>query len=263
MEAVILAGGLGTRLSEETGLRPKPMVEINGIPILVHIMSYLDKFGIKEFYICLGYKSSYIKNYFYHQMMCIGNICLNFNDKSITQLSEINENCKDWKINLIETGLDNMTGSRLKQVLKFIKGDDFIFTYGDGLTNQNIHDLIDSHFKSRKLATVTAVQPPGRFGSLNLNTVNSQSLVNDFAEKPKDSQDWINGGYFILNKNVEKYLSDDNYCIWEKEPLVNLAKDGELNAFIHKGFWKPMDTLKDKKELENLLIKNEAPWINE
>lgn len=263
MEAVILAGGFGTRLSEETGLRPKPMVEINGVPILVHIMSYLYKFGIKDFYICLGYKSSYIKNYFFQQMMCMGNITLDFESKRISQLSEIEENYKDWKINFIETGLNNMTGSRLKQALKFIKGNNFIFTYGDGLTNQNINDLLDSHFSARKLATVTAVQPPGRFGSLKLDMINSEASVNNFAEKPKDSENWINGGYFVLNRNVEKYLSDEECCTWEKEPLVNLAKDGELNAFIHKGFWKPMDTLKDKKELENLLINNKAPWINE
>lgn len=261
MEAVILAGGLGTRLSEETGLRPKPMVEICGKPILIHILEYLNKFGINNFIICCGYKSSYIKDYFISKLMHQDDILVDFTTAEVSKLTKKNLN---WKVRLIETGLDNLTGSRLKQALKYIKGEDFLFTYGDGLTNQNINSLIKSHKVSNKIATVTAVQPPGRFGSLNLAQNNSEQFdVTSFSEKPIGDGSWINGGYFILNKKIDKYLNEKPNCIWEKEPLSNISKDNQLNAFLHYGFWKPMDTLKDKRELENLINKGKAPWLSQ
>ena len=260
MEAVILAGGLGTRLSEETGLRPKPMVEIAGKPILIHIIEYLSKFNIDKFIICCGYKSNFIKDYFVSKLIHQDDILVDFTKGKVEKLTNRGLN---WQVKLLETGLDNLTGSRLKQALKYVNGEDFLFTYGDGLTNQNIHELIKSHRSSKKLATVTAVQAPGRFGSLELQTQNEEQFnVTSFSEKPIGDGFWINGGYFILNKKVDQYLSDDKKCIWEKEPLSNIANDKELNAFLHNGFWKPMDTLKDKRELEHLVSSGNAPWLN-
>lgn len=260
MEAVILAGGLGTRLSEETGLRPKPMVEISGKPILIHIIEYLNKFKIDKFIICCGYKSSFIKDYFVSKLIHQDDILVDFTEGKVEKLTNRGLN---WKVKILETGLDNLTGSRLKQALKYIEGEEFLFTYGDGLTNQNIHDLVDSHVSSKKIATVTAVQAPGRFGSLELKEGDKKHFnVTSFSEKPIGDGFWINGGYFILNKKVDQYLSYEKECIWEKEPLSNIASDNELNAFLHHGFWQPMDTLKDKRELEYLVSSGKAPWLN-
>ena len=261
MEAVILAGGLGTRLSEETTLKPKPMVSIGRYPILIHIMNYLSKFGIKDFIICLGYKGEYIKQYFLNELHTMGDLEIDFSRNKIKKLSNKN---LDWNVKLIETGELNMTGSRLYQAIEYVNGDSFLFTYGDGLTNQDISKLIDSHTKSGKIATVTAVQPPGRFGSLNIDTFSPDSLniVKSFTEKPLGDNNWINGGYFILNKKVKNFLNSEENLVWEKEPLNQLANDSELNAFVHRDFWKPMDTLKDKMHLEKLVEEKKAPWID-
>lgn len=262
-EAVILAGGLGTRLSEETGLRPKPMVEIGGFPILLHIMRYMSRFGINTFTICLGYKGNMVKDYFTSLMTSSGSIRLNFRERK-TYCLEDDCSFRDWNIKLIETGALNMTGSRLKQALKHVESTEFLFTYGDGLTNQDINALEDSHRMAGKIATVTAVKPPGRFGALNLDLNSSDyrtSDVKDFSEKPLGDNAWINAGYFVLSKEVSKYLSDDQNCTFEKEPLTNLARDNQLNAFKHEGFWKPMDTLKDKNELNDLIKNCQAPWM--
>ncbi len=262
-EAVILAGGLGTRLSEETGLRPKPMVEIGDSPILLHIMNYMSRFGINSFIICLGYKGNTIKDFFTSLMTSSGSIRLDFSERKSYCLED---DCsfKDWNIKLIETGALDMTGSRLRQALKHVEDKEFLFTYGDGLTNQNINELVESHRTANKIATVTAVKPPGRFGALNLDTSSldtRNSDVMNFSEKPLGDNAWINAGYFVLSKEVSRYLSDQQDCTFEKEPLMNLAKDGQLNAFKHDGFWKPMDTLKDKNELNDLIKSRKAPWM--
>ena len=259
-EAVILAGGLGTRLSEETGLRPKPMVEICGIPIILHIMQYLNKSGIDKFVICCGYKSNIIKDYFTSMIYHKDDIEIDFQKEEIRSLTQ---KANKWRVRLIETGERNMTGSRLMQALKYVDGNEFLFTYGDGLTNQDIQEQYKYHKQSNRIATVTAVQPPGRFGSLQIEgNCNAEICgnVNAFEEKPKGETGWINGGYFILDKRVEKYLNKSNDLVFEGEPLMKLAKDGELNAYKHSGFWKPMDTLKDKRMLEEMYNAGEAPW---
>lgn len=251
-KAVILAGGLGTRISEETDLKPKPMVEIGGKPILWHIMKLYSFYGINEFIICLGYKGYVIKEYFlnYYQHMSDLTVDLRSNDVSIHS-----SGAEDWKVTLVDTGLDSMTGGRLKRVAEYIGQDDFCFTYGDGVADVNIEKTIESHFKHNRLATVTAVQPAGRFGALSCN----DNRVERFIEKPQGDGAWINGGFFVLSPKVLNYIKGDS-TIWEQEPMRDLAKDGEMSVYFHKGFWQPMDTLREKRMLETHWESKNAPW---
>jgi len=253
MKAVILAGGLGTRLSEETVSKPKPMVEIGGKPILWHILKMYSYYGINDFIICCGYKGYVIKEYFANYFLHESDITFDMkNNKMIVH----KERAEPWKITLIDTGENSMTGGRLKRVLPYIKDDEsFCFTYGDGVSDVNIKELIHFHKSHGKQATLTAVYPPGRFGSIVLD--NNQVIK--FVEKPRGDGSLINGGFFVLSPKVINEIDGDN-TIWEQEPLKNLANDGQLMSFKHEGFWHPMDTLRDKLYLESLLEKNEAPW---
>lgn len=254
MKAVILAGGLGTRISEETHLRPKPMIEIGGKPILWHIMKIYSSYGIKHFVICLGYKGYLIKEYFANYRQHMSDLTINLSDNSI----EIHNNfAEDWKITLVDTGDESMTGGRVKRIKNFIKDDEsFCLTYGDGVSNVDVGKLIDFHKSHGKLATLTATQPPGRFGALHID---GKNLITDFHEKPDGDGNFINGGFFVLSPKVIDYIEGDK-TLWEQEPLKNLAKDGELMAYKHTGFWQPMDTLRDKTQLEELWQSGKAPW---
>ena len=257
MKVVILAGGLGTRLSEETNAIPKPMVEIGGLPILLHIMQIYSSYNINDFIICCGYKSSIIKNYF-------NNFSLNKSDVTFNmqtnKMKFINKAKLSWKITLVDTGLDTMTGGRLKRVQNYVKNEKaFCLTYGDGLGNINIIDLISFHKKHGKLATITATNPPSRFGAIKID--DNINKVIDFNEKPKIENEWVNGGFFVLSPDVINYIEDDK-TIWEKKPLQQLAKKGELFAYKHHGFWMPMDTLREKLILNDLWNKGKAPWKN-
>ena len=251
MQAVILAGGLGTRLSEETYNKPKPMVEIGGKPILWHILKIYSFYGINDFIICCGYKGYLIKEYFANYFLHNCDVTLDLSSNSIEVHSKKSES---WKVTLIDTGENTLTGGRLARVKNFIK-DTFCFTYGDGLADINLKELINYHKKSKKKATITAVKPPGRFGALELK----MDKVINFHEKPKGDGFWINGGFFVLEPSVIDFISGD-LCTWEHEPLKKLSKDGELNAFKHYGFWQPMDTLRDKSNLERLWSIDQAPW---
>ena len=251
MKAVILAGGLGTRLSEETHLRPKPMVEIGGRPILWHILKTYSYHSITDFVICCGYKGYIIKEYFANYFLHNSDVTFHMDNNRM----EIHkQNAEPWKITLIDTGEFTLTGSRLARVKDYIDGT-FCFTYGDGVADVNIRELIKSHKESKKKATLTAVQPPGRYGALRLN---GNQVVN-FQEKPDGDGGWINGGYFVLEPAVLDLLETSG-CTWESEPLHALAQSHELNAYFHKGFWQPMDTLRDRQKLEELWSKNKAPW---
>ncbi len=251
MQAVILAGGLGTRLSEETYNKPKPMVEIGGKPILWHILKIYSFYGIKDFIICCGYKGYLIKEYFANYFLHNCDVTLDLSSNTI----EVHEKkSESWKVTLVDTGDNTLTGGRLARVKNFIK-DTFCFTYGDGLADINLEKLIDYHKKSKKKATITAVKPPGRFGALEFEA----GKVVNFNEKPKGDGFWINGGFFVLEPSVIDLISGDS-CTWEQEPLKKLSQDGELNAFKHNGFWQPMDTLRDKNNLEKLWSLDQAPW---
>lgn len=253
MKVVILAGGLGTRLSEETSLRPKPMVDIGEFPILWHIMKYYSSYGYNEFVICLGYKGYVIKEYFANYFTHQSNVTIDLINNSIETHSTFVE---PWKITLVDTGKSSMTGGRIKRIKEFIGNEQFLLTYGDGLSNIDINELVKQHNKSNKILTVTAVQPIGRFGALNLN---NESEVVSFLEKPRGDGSWINGGFFVCEPKIFDYILDDN-TIWEKEPMENIAKDGNLNAYKHYGEWKPMDTLRDKFELETEWSTGNAFW---
>ena len=231
MKVVILAGGLGTRISEESDVQPKPMIKIGGMPILLHIMKIYSYYKINEFIICLGYKGDVIKNFF------------------------SNYDSTPWNVQLIDTGLDTMTGGRLKRIQKHID-DTFCVTYGDGLSDININNLISFHKEKKSLATLTAVHPPERFGVLEL----SEEYVTEFHEKHRGQSSWINGGFFVLEPEIFDYLQDGDMTILEKKPFETLAKEQKLIAFKHNGFWHPMDTLRDKKHLEDLLASEKAPW---
>ena len=244
MKAVILAGGYGTRLSEETHLKPKPMVEIGNKPILWHIMKFYSSYGIKDFIICCGYKGYIIKEYFNNYFLHTSDLSISLKNNSIESFKKTTE---DWKITLVDTGEDSMTGGRLKRVKEHLGGEDFCFTYGDGLSDINIDNLIRFHKKSNKLATVSAVYPPARFGALEIK----DNQVTKFIEKPEGDGTKINGGYFILSPKVIDYIKDD-FSVWEKDPLERLASEGELSAYDHKGNWVAMDTLRDKEYLEKL-----------
>ena len=253
MQAVILAGGLGSRLSEETSIKPKPMVEIGGKPILWHILKIYSNFGINEFIICCGYKGYFIKEYFSNYFLHNSDVTI---DIQKNDLEIHTKNSEPWKITLIDTGEETMTGGRLKRVENYIKDDVFCFTYGDGLADINISKIIDFHKSKNKLATLLAVQPPGRFGSLEIS---NDGCVQSFQEKLLGDGGWINGGFFVLNKKVIDLVKND-LIVWEQEPLKILSEQNELNAFKHYGFWHPMDTLRDKKYLENLWLTRKAPW---
>ncbi len=253
MKAVILAGGLGTRLSEETDKRPKPMVEIGGRPILWHIMKMYSSHGINEFIVCCGYKGYVIKEYFANYFLHMSDITFDMQNNT---MEVHNKRAEPWKVTLVDTGEKSMTGGRLRRVAEHVKKEEnFCFTYGDGVSNINITESIKFHLAHGKAATLTATYPPGRFGALDIE---SGQVIN-FKEKPKGDGAMINGGFFVLKPEVLDYLVDDN-TIWEQEPLKSLAQAGELMAFEHHGFWQPMDTLHDKNLLENLWETNKAPW---
>lgn len=253
MKAVILAGGQGTRISEETDLKPKPMIEIGGKPLLWHIMKIYDHYNINEFIICLGVKGYIIKEFFLNYYSHLSDITVDLQKGEHTLFNNQSEN---WKITLIDTGPETMTGGRIKKIIPYVNNETFLLTYGDGFADINISDLITFHYQNKKLATVTAVRPPGRFGVLSLKT---DSSVCNFNEKPSDEIGWINGGYFVLEPDIIKYIDNDQ-TIWEQKPLQSLAKDNQLMAYKHYSFWKPCDTLRDKRELENLWMQNKAPW---
>lgn len=254
MKVVILAGGLGTRLSEETDLKPKPMVEIGGRPILWHIMKIYSAHGFNEFIICCGYKGYMIKEYFANYFLHQADITVDIGKNSV----EIHRSAAEpWKVTLVDTGLSTMTGGRIKRIQEYIGDNTFMLTYGDGVSNVNIKELLAFHKKNGKLATVTAVQPSGRFGALHLN---DQYLVESFMEKPKSDGAWINGGYFVLEPGIFEYITEGDSSIWERTPLENLSDSHELMAFKHTGFWRPMDTLRDRIELDNMWKNGKAYW---
>jgi glucose-1-phosphate cytidylyltransferase len=253
MKAVILAGGLGTRLSEETSSRPKPMVEVGGKPILWHIMKMYSSHGINDFIICCGYKGYVIKEYFANYFLHQSDVtfCMKENRMEVHE-----ERAEPWTVTLVDTGDDSMTGGRLARVADHIKDEEaFCFTYGDGVGDMDITATIEFHKQHGKQATLTATYPPGRFGALDIDN----GRVNNFKEKPKGDGAMINGGFFVLSPKVLERISGDD-CVWEQEPLIGLAEDSELMAFEHQGFWQPMDTLRDKVHLEKLWSKGQAPW---
>ncbi len=252
-KAIILAGGLGTRISEETNLKPKPMIEIGGKPILWHIMKIYSHHGINEFIICCGYKGYVIKEYFANYFLHMSDVTF---DMSKNCMEVHQRNAEPWRVTLVDTGDETMTGGRLKRVADYVKGEEaFCLTYGDGVADVDITELIDFHKAQNAKATLTATIPPGRFGALNLNG----SKVRNFMEKPKGDGAMINGGFFVLSPKVFDYIADDR-TVWEREPLERLAHDGDLAAFPHHGFWQPMDTLRDKIYLEELWQSGKAPW---
>ena len=254
MKAVILAGGLGTRLSEETLDKPKPMVHIGDKPILWHIMKIFSSYNINDFIICCGYKGEIIKEYFINYHLYNADFDC---DLASSSHKILNLNTEPWHIKLINTGRNTMTGGRLKKIKKYIgKDENFLFTYGDGVGNINIKELIKFHNTYNKIATVTATSPPGRFGNLGINQNNQ---VDNFREKPAQGDSWINGGFFVLNSKVFDYIKDDQ-TVWENEPLTNLSNQGQLMAYKHYGFWQPMDTLREKNYLNELWQKEKAPW---
>jgi len=253
MKVVILAGGLGTRLSEETDIIPKPIVEIGGYPIIWHIMKIYSTYGYNDFLVCLGYKGYLIKEYFANYFLHMSDVTFNLKTgKMILQRS----NSEDWQVTLVDTGLSTMTGGRIKRIKKFIGNKTFMLTYGDGVSDVNIQSLVNFHKKNNKYATLIAVRPPGKFGSLVLGTSNG---VKQFVEKPAGDGSWINGGFFVLEPEIFNYIEGDD-TFWEREPLVNLSKDGQLVAYKHNDFWKCMDTLRDKRELEELWKSGNPPW---
>ena len=247
-----MAGGLGTRLNEETDTKPKPMVEIGGKPILWHIMKIYSAHGISDFIICLGYKGYAIKEYFANYFLHVSNVTFDLakNDMVVHQ-----HNAEPWKVTLVDTGDSTMTGGRLKNVRSYLDNEDFCFTYGDGLGDVDIGELIKLHKSEGALATLTAVQPPGRFGAIKTD----KNKIIGFQEKPEGDGGWVNGGFFILSPKVIDYIADET-TVWEASPMENLAENGELSAYFHHGFWQPMDTLREKKYLEDLWKSGKAPW---
>ena len=254
-KAVILAGGLGTRISEETHLKPKPMIEIGGMPLLWHIMKIYSLHGINDFVVCCGYKGYLIKEYFANYFLHMSDVTIDM----VTNKMEVHQRkAEKWKVTLVDTGEETITGGRLKRVSEYINGhDEFCFTYGDGLSNVDISSSIEFHRKHRKLATVTAVMPPGRYGALEKNG----NQVVGFVEKPRGDGAMINGGFFVLSPKVLEFIDDDD-TVWEGTPLAKLAQLGELMAFEHTGFWQPMDTLREKNLLEEYWRSGKAPWKN-
>jgi len=253
MKAVILAGGFGTRLAEETHNKPKPMIEIGGKPLIWHIMKIYSHYGINDFIICLGYMGYYIKEYFNNYFLHTSDVTLDFSNNSTIVHSR---SAEPWKVSLIDTGINTMTGGRIKRIEPYIEEEDFLLTYGDGVSNVNIQETIDFHLKHKKAATITVVQPAGRFGSVVLGEDKGVSV---FKEKPAEESGWINGGFFVLNRSIFNYIQNDA-TTWERDPLERLSADKELLAYQHKGFWQPVDTLRDKKLLETLWQENNPAW---
>jgi glucose-1-phosphate cytidylyltransferase len=253
MKVVILAGGLGTRISEESYARPKPMIEIGNKPILWHIMKIYSRYGVNDFVVCCGYKGYLIKEYFANYFLHMSDVTF---DMSKNSMEVHHRSAEPWRVTLIDTGEDTMTGGRLKRVESYIKGEEcFCFTYGDGVSDVNIADLIAFHRNQKVKATLTATMPPGRFGSLDFNG----HKVRSFKEKPRGDGGMINGGFFVLSPEVLEYIRDDT-TVWEHKPLEKLTEEGQLAAFQHRGFWYPMDTLRDKNYLEQLWSSGKAPW---
>jgi glucose-1-phosphate cytidylyltransferase len=252
MKAVILAGGMGSRLSEETSLRPKPMLEIGGRPILWHIMKLYAAHGVNDFIICCGYKGYVIKEYFANYFLHMSDVTFDIEHNEM----EVHQRfAEPWRVTLVDTGVATLTGGRLKRVKRYLSDEDFCLTYGDGVADVDISKLVEFHKKEGKLATVTAVQPPGRFGVLELEG----NLIRRFQEKPSGAGSWISAGFFVLSPKVVEYIEGDA-TPWEKEPMERLASEGELNAFCHDGFWQSMDTLRDRQYLESLWQSGKAPW---
>ncbi|MDR1460549.1 MAG: glucose-1-phosphate cytidylyltransferase [Campylobacteraceae bacterium] len=254
MKVVILAGGYGTRIAEETDIKPKPMVEIGGKPILWHIMKIYSHYGFYDFVILLGYKGYFIKEYFANYFLHQSDITFDLQTNSMKVHNNMSE---PWKVTLVDTGLDTMTGGRIKRAQKYIGDEDFLLTYGDGVGNVDISKTIVLHKTHSKAVTVTAIQPEARFGNLDMK---SNMRVKEFVEKPKTEVGWINGGFFVCSKKVFDYVSEDEGCIFEQQPLQNIARDGEMYAYKHEGFWLPMDTLRDNQKLNKLWKEGNAPW---
>lgn len=252
MIAVILAGGLGTRISEETHLKPKPMIEIGGRPMLWHILKIYSAHGINDFVICVGYKGYVIKEYFANYFLHMSDVTF---DMKNNRMEVHQKHAEPWRVTVVDTGEETQTGGRLKRVRDYLKEEAFCFTYGDGLSDVDVRGAVDFHHSHGKLATITAVQPPGRYGALQIES----GRVSDFHEKPHGDGAWINGGFFVLQPKVIDRISDDA-SIWEREPMESLARQGELMAYQHAGFWRPMDTLRDKIQLEELWQSGNAPW---
>jgi len=254
MKVLLLAGGFGTRLSEETDIRPKPMVEIGGKPILWHIMKIYSEYGFNEFVVLLGYKGYYIKEYFANYFLYQSDVTI---DMSNGEMEIHNNSSEPWKITLIDTGLNSMTGGRIKRAQKFIGDNPFMLTYGDGVGDINIKELLAFHKSHGKSMTMTSAQPDGRFGALDIDEKNQ---VKEFKEKPKGDGSWINAGYFVCEPKVFDYILDGDNTVFEQEPLKNLAQDGEILTYKHRGFWMPMDTLRDKNKLNEMWDEDKAPW---
>jgi glucose-1-phosphate cytidylyltransferase len=254
MKVVILAGGFGSRLGEETKVVPKPMIEIGEQPVIWHIMKHYSHYGFNEFVILCGYKGWSIKEYFLNYFNRNSSVTI---DLETNHVELIESRAEKWKVTCLDTGINSMTGGRIKQAKQVIGDEPFLLTYGDGVSNVNISELIESHQSSGKLLTMTAVQPAGRFGSIEINT---DGIVTSFVEKPKDTLGWINGGFFVCENKVFDYITEGNQTIFERTPLENMAKDGQINCFKHKDFWKCMDTLADKKALAKLWEQGEAKW---
>ena len=252
MKAVILAGGLGSRLSEETIVKPKPLVEIGGRPILWHIMKIYSTYGVNNFIICLGYKGYLIKEYFANYFLHMSDVTF---DMTNGNMKVHQKHSEPWTVTLVDTGPETNTGGRLKRVAKYLEDEDFCFTYGDGISDVNVKAIIDLHKKSNKLATITAVRHPGRFGVIE----HKENQVIRFAEKPENEIGWINGGFFVLSPKVIDYINDDK-TIWESKPMQKLTEENQMGAYFHHGFWQPMDTLREKYLLEELWQSEKAPW---
>src|SRR3954454_12427916 len=252
MKAVILAGGLGTRLSEETAAKPKPMIEIGAKPLLWHIMKIYSRWGIDEFVVCLGYRGYVIKEYFANYYLHMGDVTF---DLKHNRMEVHQSGAEPWKVTLIDTGAETMTGGRLRRVLEYVDGEEFCFTYGDGVADVDLPALLEFHRAHGRLATVTAVQPSGRFGALDMEG----DATRRFEENPKGAGGWINGGFFVLSPEVERYI-DGDATVWEREPMERLAAEGQLGVYFHHGFWQPMDTVRDKNHLESLWNSGRAPW---
>lgn len=252
MKTVILAGGLGTRLSEETTIKPKPLIDIGGRPLLWHIMKIYSHFGFNDFIVCLGYKGYAIKEFFANYFLHTSDVTFDLAHNKL----EVHHNYSEpWKVTLVDTGENTLTGGRIKRIQPYVNNEDFFLTYGDGVGNVDITALLEFHRRQKTLATLTAMQPPGRFGALQI--VNLR--VTTFAEKPAGDGSWVNGGFFVCSPRVFDYIAGDQ-TIWEREPLERLARENQLSTFLHHGFWQPVDTLRDKNHLEQLWEKNLAPW---
>ena len=252
MKAVILAGGLGTRLAEETSVRPKPMIEVGGKPVLWHILKSYSQHGVNDFIICLGYRGYVIKEYFANYFLHMSDVTF---DLAENRMEVCHRHCEPWRVTLVDTGEQTQTGGRLRRVRDYLDDGTFCFTYGDGLADVDIGALVAFHRQQKRLATLTAVQPAGRFGAIDIR----DQRITRFEEKPHGDGAWINGGFFVLEPAALKYIEDDSTA-WERRPLEQLAVDGQLSAFTHRGFWQPMDTLRDKLKLEELWEAGRAPW---